>query len=145
MRAILKNTLCIIIIAFIVYLICLMNKPKKMKPLSMQQAKQANIKANRQANPDNINASTLTNANVNRSQQSELVLDRPPLVEENAVIVPANEIIQMNYKDCNSHLYKDKVEKELYTNDLPLFNEKGSASLVALDVNATGHRRINFY
>lgn len=133
MRDFLKNTLCIIILALIIYLICLMNKPKKIKPLDMTIANA------------NINADPITNANVDRSQHSELVVDRPPLVEENPSIIPANEIQQMNYKDYNSHLYKDNVEKEFYTNDLPLFSEKGPKNLVALDVNATGHRRINFY
>ena len=133
MRDFLKNTLCIIILALVIYLIYLMNKPKKIKPLDM-------------TNPNaNINADPITNANVDRSQHSELVVDRPPLVEENPFIIPANEIQQMNYKDYNSHLYKDNVEKEFYTNDLPLFSEKGPKNLVALDVNATGHRRINFY
>ena len=135
MRDFLKNTLCIIILALVIYLICLMNKPKKIKPLDM---------TNPNANA-NINADPITNANVDRSQHSELVVDRPPLVEENPFIIPANEIQQMNYKDYNSHLYKDNVEKEFYTNDLPLFSEKGPKNLVALDVNATGHRRINFY
>ena len=131
-----KNTLCIIILAVIIYLICLLNKPKKMKPLVVKAT-----------NPPQaiINADTSMNANVNRSQESELVLDRPPLVEENPSIIPANELVQMNYKDWNSQVYADKVEKDFYTNDTPLFTEMGPVNLVPLDVNATGHRRINFY
>lgn len=127
-----KNTLCIIILAVIIYLICLLNKPKKMKPLVVKAT-----------NPPQaiINA----DANVNRSQESELVLDRPPLVEENPSIIPANELVQMNYKDWNSQVYADKVEKDFYTNDTPLFTEMGPVNLVQLDVNASGHRRINFY
>jgi hypothetical protein len=127
MRNALKNTLCILIFATIIYLLYLVFKPKK------------NIYKKIKANPNAyVNANLLTNTNAHRFQQNELVLDRLPLVEENPSIIPANEIVQMNYKDCN------KEEKELYTEDAPLFTEKHT-SIVSLDVNDSTHRRINFY
>jgi hypothetical protein len=84
-----------------------------------------------------LNVDATTNAVVNRSQQSQGVVDRLPLVEENTSIVPANEIVAMNYKGCQLN-----NENELYTNDALLFHEK-AAPLVPLDVNA-GQRRINY-
>ena len=92
-----------------------------------------------------LNADMLTNANAQRSQKSQLSVDRLPLVEENTTIIPANEIIAMNYKDCNSDLNKDKIEKELYTTDAPLFVETGPRDLVPIDLNDSTHRRVNFY
>jgi hypothetical protein len=139
MRAILKHTLCIVIFATIVYLICQLLKPKKMKPLSQKKpSEQINI------HDDNafLNADEFTNDNASRSQHELPLIDRMPLVEENTLIRPANEIAQMNFKDCN---YKDEVEKELYTNDAPLFNEKGPTNLVPLDINDSTLRRVNFY
>jgi hypothetical protein len=126
-----------------------MNKPKKLKPLYAKKFNNAaKLNANANANLNaSLNADLYTNANALRSQQSELGVDRLPLVEENTVIIPANEIVPMNYKDCHykEQEYKDEVEKELYTSDAPLFSEMGPINLVPLDVNATGHRRINFY
>jgi hypothetical protein len=116
MRNIVKNTVCILILAVVIYLIYQMSKPTQIKPIPMNKIIET------------------------RSQQSQPILDRLPLVEETSTIIPANEIVQMNYKDCNSQL-----DKELYTNDLPLFAEKGPVNLVPLDVNDSTHRRINFY
>lgn len=139
MRAIFKNTLCIIIVALIIYLICLISKPKKVKPLYM---KKHPAQVNAAGNAD-LNADIYTNDNALRSQEGPVVVDRLPLVEENPLILPANEIAQMNYKDVS--LYKDNVEKELYTPDAPLFPSNGPTNLVPLDINDSSHRRINFY
>jgi hypothetical protein len=117
MRNIFKNTLCLLILATVVHLIYQMTKSQPIKPLEMKKQKIIET----------------------RFQQNQPVVDRLPLVEENSTIIPANEIIQMNYKDCNSQL-----DKELYTNDSPLF-APGSTNLVPLDVNDSAHRRINFY
>jgi len=117
MRNIVKNTVCILILVVVIYLMYQMIKPTQIKPLPMNKIIET------------------------RSQESQpIVLDRLPLVEETSTIIPANEIIQINYKDCNSQL-----DKEFYTNDSPLFAEIGPVNLVPLDVNDSGHRRINFY
>jgi hypothetical protein len=131
MQAIFKNTFCIIIIVLVIYLIWLALQPKKTKPLYMKQFPPP-LKGNAAANLN-------TNANEQRSQHSPAVVDRLPLVEENPLILPANEIAQMNYKDVTV-----KVEKELYTQDAPLFTG-GPTNLVPLDINDSAHRRINFY
>ena len=89
-----------------------------------------------------LNADQAANAYSDRSQQGPFVVDRIPLVVENPTIIPANEIEQMNYKDCNS---TDQVEKEFYTKDAPLFTEKGPTPLVPFDLNNGTHRRVNFY
>jgi hypothetical protein len=143
MRAVFKNTLCILIIGLVIYLICLLMKPKQMKPLYMNKPENsAKLNANIY-----LNADQATNANSHRSQQGPFVLDRIPLVEENPLIIPANEIVQMNYKDCNlsDNNLKDPVEKEFYTKDAPLFAEKGPTTLVPFDLNDGTHRRVNFY
>ena len=125
MRPILKNALGLGLIATVLYL------------LYQRKSKQPHRQSgNNNASPLNVDATT--NANVNRSQQSPMVVDRLPLVEETTTIVPANEIVAMNYKGCQLN----SVEKELYTNDAPLFREKAEP-LVQLDVNA-GQRRINY-
>jgi hypothetical protein len=118
MQAIFKNTLCVIIIALVIYLICLAFQPKKAKPLYMKQFPPPLKKTN---------------------EQDSTVVDRLPLVAENPLILPANEIAQMNYKDVTVN-----VEKELYTHDAPLFTG-GPTNLVPLDVNDSAHRRVNFY
>lgn len=89
------------------------------------------------ANSSYLNADIMSNIN---AQEDDF--DRLPLVEESTHILPANEIVPMNYKDCQC---KDQVEKELYTTDAPLFTEKGPTTLVPLDLNDSTHRRVNFY
>jgi hypothetical protein len=144
MRAIWRNIFCIFIFVLVIYLIQQLTQSKEDKPFPMQ--KQNNLNANAMANQNAfLNADALTNANANRSQHELALVDRLPLVVEDTVIRPANEIAQMNYKDCNSVVYKDAVEKELYTTDLPLFKEKGPVHLVPLDINDSQHRRVNFY
>jgi len=121
MRNSFKNTLYILLFALIIYLICALSKPKQNMPLIMkpqQEAETLNTNANRNTY---LNADMLTNANSQRSQKGQMSVDRLPLVEENTTIIPANEIIAMNYKDCNCEANKDKIEKELYTSDAPLF------------------------
>jgi hypothetical protein len=141
MRAIWKNTFCILIFVVVIYLIHQLTQPKKLKPFPTRDMKaSATVNQN-----DFLNADPLLNENANRSQHQLPLVDRLPLVEEDVSIRPANEIAQMNYKDCNSVVYKDQVEKELYTTDLPLFKEKGPVNLVPLDINDSTHRRVNFY
>jgi hypothetical protein len=144
MRVILKHTICIVIFATIVYLICQLLKPKKMKPLYMKKSmSSAELNANALENNNAfLNADEFTNDNAYRSQHELPLVDRLPLVVENTLIRPANEIVPMNYKDCSC---KDEVEKELYTNDAPLFLDKGPTNLVPLDLNDSTHRRVNFY
>ena len=145
MRANWKNTLCILIFVVVIYLIYQLTQPKKIKPFPMSKMN-ANACASANANHNAfLNADALTNENANRSQHQLALVDRLPLVEEDVLIRPANEIAQMNYKDCNSVVYKDQVEKELYTTDSPLFKEKGPVNLVPLDINDSTHRRVNFY
>ena len=134
MQAVFKNAICIVILAIIIYLFYVMFNPPKIKPLYMK--KNATVTSN-----PNI----YINADINENcfGENEPILDRLPLVEENTHIIPANEIVTMNYKDCNA--LKDSVEKELYTSDLPLFREMGPTNLVPLNVNDTTHRRVNFY
>jgi hypothetical protein len=138
MRAVFKNTLCILIIGLVIYLICLLMKPKQMKPLYMKNTENS-VKL---VNNTYLNADQAANANSHRSQEGPFVVDRLPLVVENPTIIPANEIVQMNYKDCN---LTDQVEKEFYTKDAPLFAEKSSTPLVPFDLNDGTHRRVNFY
>ena len=74
-------------------------------------------------------------------------LDRTPLDDESISLLPANEMIQLNYKDwpaTGTGTSTDNVDKELYANDKPLFNRTGKVDLVPLDVNGT-NRRVNFY
>jgi hypothetical protein len=138
MRAAFNNTLCILIIGLFIYLICRLMKPKQIKPLYMKNAENSA----KLINNTYLNADQAANAYSDRSQQGPFVVDRIPLVVENPTIIPANEIEQMNYKDCNS---TDQVEKEFYTKDAPLFTEKGPTPLVPFDLNNGTHRRVNFY
>ena len=68
-------------------------------------------------------------------------IDRQTLVKESPELIPANEVIQMNYKALDG---VEDLDKELYTNDKPLFNLNGPVNLVPLDLNGE-HRRVNFY
>lgn len=146
-KNVIKYTVCIIILAIVIYLICALSKPKAVKPLYMKKTvNSAELNANAIANQNAyLNADANTNANAQRFQHDQLVVDRLPLVEENTFILPANEVVQMNYKDVNEHIYKDQIEKELYTPDKPLFDQTGKVDLVPLDLNDSSHRRVNFY
>jgi len=143
MRAVFKNTLCILIIGLVIYLICLLMKPKQIKPLYMKNAENRT----KLVNNTYLNADQAANTNSDRSQEGPFVVDRIPLVVENPTIIPANEIVQMNYKDCNltDCNLTEQGEKEFYTKDAPLFAEKGSIPLVPFDLNDGTHRRVNFY
>ena len=145
MRDLKTKIICFFIIVVVFYLIYLSNQPKINKKMQMnkQRVSAARLNANAQTNPNAyMNADVNTNEYAGRLQKNQLDVDRLPLVEENTHIIPANEIVQMNYKSCNE--YKDKVEKELYTSDAPLFAE-GPANLVPMDINDSSHRRVNFY
>ena len=65
-----------------------------------------------------------------------------PLSSDADVLLPANELKLMNYKD----LENINSEKEVYTNDVPLFisNDCKNKKVVPIDLNSQ-HRRINFY
>ena len=147
MRAVFQNTLCILIIGLVIYLICILIKPTQIKPLYMKNTENsAKLNANANTYPTTyLNADLEANANSRRSQEGPFVVDRLPLVVENPDIIPANEIVQMNYKDCNETVFKDEMEKEFYTKDAPLFAEKGPTTLVPIDLNDGTHRRVNFY
>ena len=56
--------------------------------------------------------------------------------------VPANQLKLENYKD----LENINSEKEVYTNDAPLFmtNESKNEKAKPIDLNSQ-HRRVNFY
>ena len=139
-----KNIICILIVAVIIYNIYLAYLPRKIKPLNMKKHGSGSGSCSMNASHNAyLNADDLTNNNSQRFQREQPVVDRLPLVEENTHILPANEIVPMNYKDCNSK--KGNVEKELYATDAPLFNEMGPINLVPLDLNDGSHRRINFY
>ena len=85
-------------------------------------------------------------------------LDRMPLDTETIALLPANEMIANNYKDWYgagasgagasgagaSACTGDSVDKELYANGKPLFDQTGKKELVPLDVNGE-KRRVNFY
>ena len=71
------------------------------------------------------------------------ILDRLPLNEEVAELIPANEV--------NINFHKDWQEgcgsngNELYATDVPpLFDLQGPINLVAQDLNSS-QRRVNFY
>jgi hypothetical protein len=128
MRDIQTKMFCLLIVIVVFYFIY--NQSKTNKKINKEIISAAQLNA--QSNP---------NANAQRYQRNQLDVDRLPLVEENTHIIPANEIMQMNYMDFS---YKDQVEKELYTPDAPLF-AKGPTNLVPLDVNDSTHRRVNFY
>ena len=143
MRDLKTKMICLSIVVVVFYFIY--NQPKTNKKMEMNKRirSAAELNANALRNPNAyINADVNTNTYAQRNQNNQLDVDRLPLVEENTHIIPANEIIQMNYKDCT---FKDKVEKELYTPDAPLFTDKSSADLVPLDVNDSSHKRVNFY
>jgi len=137
-----KNSACLLILLFAGYLIYLSTQSKQMIPLNMNANGMLNLNAKCMINANGmLNADAKTNANVRRTQQNPPDLDRLPLVEENTTILPANEIVPLNFKDCNSQL-----EKEFYTQDAALFPaEHGPTNLVPLDINDSKHRRINFY
>jgi len=142
MRDLKTKMICLSIVVVVFYFIY--NQPKTNKKMEMNKRirSAAELNANALRNPNAyINADVNTNTYAQRNQNNQLDVDRLPLVEENTHIIPANEIIQMNYKDCT---FKDKVEKELYTPDAPLF-DKRSSELVPMDVNDSTHRRVNFY
>jgi hypothetical protein len=83
-----------------------MSNPKAVnKPYYMNTA-EMNANANAY-----LNADANTNSNAQRFQKDELVLDRSALVVENTLIIPANEVVQMNYKDVNDFI-------ELFINSL---------------------------
>ena len=138
MRKSYKNIFCVLIVAVIIYNIYLAYRPRKIKPLSMKQERSGPDVFQ----SDYLNADALTNNNAQRFQHNQPDVDRLPLVEENTHILPANEIVPLNYKDCNS---KVVVDKEVYACDAPLFDEMGPINLVPLDINDGSHRRINFY
>jgi hypothetical protein len=80
-------------------------------------------------------------------------LDRMPLDDESISLLPANEMIEYNYKDwyagagaagACSGTAAEGVDKELYAKVKPLFNQTGKTELVPLDINSE-KRRINFY
>ena len=139
-KNLIKYTICIIILAIVIYLICAMSKPKAVNKPYYTNTPEMNANANAY-----LNADANTNSNAQRFQKDELVLDRSALVVENTFILPANEVVQMNYKDVNDHPYKEQIEKELYTSDEPLFDQKSNVDLVPLDINNSSHRRVNFY
>jgi hypothetical protein len=140
MRDLKTKMICLLIVVVVFYFIS--SKTNKKMQMNKQRVSAAQLNANAQTNPNSyMNADVNTNANAQRNQRNQLDVDRLPLVEENTHIIPANEIMQMNYMDF---AYKDQVEKELYTPDAPLF-AKGSTNLVPLDVNDSAHRRVNFY
>lgn len=129
--AIFKNTVCFLIFILVIYLIYVLSQPKKMKPLAMQ-------KYHALEEVNNNNTTLAFNNSTSRSQQNQPDVDRLPLVEENSVIVPANEIIQMSYQDCT-------MNKDLYTKDAPLFSTDALPPIEPLDINDSTHRRVNFY
>ena len=140
MRDIKTKMACLLIVVVVFYFIS--SKTDKKMEMSKQRRSAAELNANALRNPNAyMNADANTNTYAQRNQNNQLDVDRLPLVEENTHIIPANEILQMNYKDCT---FKDKVEKELYTPDAPLF-DKRSSELVPMDVNDSTHRRVNFY
>lgn len=146
MRDLTSNIICLLIVVVVFYFIYNQSNSGKKMQMNKQRRSAAQLNANALRNPNAyMNADVNTNANMQRNQKNQLDVDRLPLVEENTHIIPANEIIQMNYKDCNRNEFKDKVEKELYTADAPLFNDKVSSDLVPLDINDSTHRRVNFY
>lgn len=65
-----------------------------------------------------------------------------PLSNDRESCVPANELKLENYKDLENF----NTEKEVYTNDAPLFMTTGSKNeaVKPIDLNSQ-HRRVNFY
>jgi hypothetical protein len=142
MRDLKTKIICLSIVAVIFYFIYSQPKTNKKMEMNKRLKSAAELNAIAQRNPNayiNADMTTGMNVNANRSQKAQLDVDRLPLVEENSHIIPANEILQTNYKDCNS-----KLDKEFYTADAPLFN-KESRNIVPPDINDSTHRRVNFY
>lgn len=83
-------------------------------------------------------ASMPTNTPIDLSKD----IDRQSLVKESTELVPANEVIQMNYKGLDGSVAD--LDKELFADDAPLFQLSGPVNLIPLDVNVE-HRRVNFY
>jgi hypothetical protein len=67
-------------------------------------------------------------------------IDRQPIVRETPELLPANEIINMNFKAVG----ETGLDKEFYSSDAPLFNLSGPVNLTPLDINGPT-RRVNFY
>jgi hypothetical protein len=142
MRDMTSKIICLLIVVVIFYFIYKQSNTGKKMPMQKPRVSAAQLNANALRHPKAyMNADANMNENAQRNQHNPLDVDRLPLVEENSHIIPANEMIQMNYKDCNS---QDQTEKELYTTDAPLF-EKGPSKIVPMDINDSSHRRVNFY
>ena len=142
MRDLKTKMICLSIVVVIFYFIYSQPKTDNKMEMNKRLRSAAELNAIALRNPNafiNADMTTGMNAKVQRSQKSQLDVDRLPLVEETSHIIPANEVLQTNYKDCNS-----KLEKELYTEDAPLFN-KESSNIVPPDINDSTHRRVNFY
>ena len=135
----LKITGCAIIVVIILYLMYTLTQPKEVKPVYMRDFNYIN---NDDAS-SSVDVERELNVNAARSQESGLILDRQPMIEENPTIIPANEVLQATFKDFNKEFAKDQVKKELYADDAELFNGE-PAKIVPIDINST-HRRINFY
>lgn len=145
MRDLKTKMICLSIVVVIFYFISSKTNKKMEMEMNKRITSAAELNAIALQNPNayiNADMTTGMNANVQRSQKAQLDVDRLPLVEETSHIIPANEVLQTNYKDCNE--FKDKLEKELYTADAPLFT-KESNNVVPLDINDSTHRRVNFY
>ena len=137
-----SKIICLLIVAVIFYFIYKQSNTGKKMQMQKERVSAARLNANALRHPKAyMNADANMNEYAQRNQQNPLDVDRLPLVEENSHIIPANEIIQMNYKSCNS---QDQTDKELYTTDALLF-EKGQSKIVPIDINDSSHKRVNFY
>ena len=79
------------------------------------------------------------------------VLDRRPIIDEPPELLPANEIYATTQKGwttcCSSNENSNSMaaaDKELYSDDAPMFEIVRPVNLVAPDLNSTA-RRVNFY
>lgn len=79
------------------------------------------------------------------------VLDRRPIIIEPPELLPANEIYATTEKGwttcCSSNENSNSMataDKELYSDDAPMFEIVRPVNLVAPDLNSTA-RRVNFY
>jgi hypothetical protein len=83
----------------------------------------------------------LENAYINEVDR-HLLNNITPLSNDTESCVPANQLKLENYKD----LENINSEKEVYTNDAPLFmtNESKNEKAKPIDLNSQ-HRRVNFY
>ena len=79
------------------------------------------------------------------------VLDRRPIIDEPPELLPANEIYATTQKGwttcCSSNVNRNSMaaaDKELYSDDAPMFEIVRPVNLVAPDLNSTA-RRVNFY